>query len=640
VQPSSASASAAAGYPRIVKDKYGEVEITAKPERILAYYANSQLDALLALGVKPALIMTYQGFDLAPWQSGAKDVSMVFFTDGMINYEKVLADKIDLIITAEYPTTTQAARDDRVANKTDIPVISLDQADFEEQLRIVGDIFGLENEAAAKIAEMQALFADFKPARVPATVKAFGNYEDGKFWMYREASGLGAMLKRFGLPALSTPTTVGDQNVDPEAVQAISFEAMTELDADLLIGTDFGQGYRVSFVSDSPLFKQLPVAKEGRYVVFDQIESQATCYGSILSIPTAKAALTKVLEQYAAAALPAAEARTAAAATSRDALIAEGIAKAQAFTPALTPAEVTSEHRLIKQGAFGDAKVPLAPKRIVTLDPSLTDTVIALGYSDAIVGTIVDYNGDVFHEHVAGLLKPGTAKLGQEGSPNLERVVAAKPDLILTWDWYPDNIAQLQQIAPTVVMPYSTYEQGIGQTYSNEQYVTWLVREVAAVLGLDERVDAALQPFRGKKAAGRVALAAALGDQKVGFVDIRKEKILLSGYGSDGISALLYGDLGVRPDPLTDALYVWEDLSLEKVPELTADLMLAFVDGDDAKQRYDELTRNPLWQKVPAVKNGKVFIVPSGLYYRGDDGPLGAARVVDDIVLKLTGKPL
>jgi ABC-type Fe3+-hydroxamate transport system substrate-binding protein len=85
---------------------------------------------------------------------------------------------------------------------------------------------------------------------------------------------------------------------------------------------------------------------------------------------------------------------------------------------------------------------------------------------------------------------------------------------------------------------------------------------------------------------------------------------------------------------------VWEDLSLEKVPELTADLMLAFVDGDDARQRYDELTRNPLWQKVPAVKNGKVFIVPSGLYYRGDDGPLGAARVVDDIVLKLTGKPL
>jgi iron complex transport system substrate-binding protein len=358
-------------------------------------------------------------------------------------------------------------------------------------------------------------------------------------------------------------------------------------------------------------------------------------FNSVLSLPMVLDQVVPMIE-----AVLEDQADANAAAAPRDALIAEGIAKARAFTPALTPTEVTSEHRLIEQGAFGEAKVPLAPKRIVTLDPSLTDTVIALGYGDAIAGTIVDYNGDVFHEHVAPLLKPDTAKLGQEGSPNLERVVAARPDLILTWDWYPDNIAQLQQIAPTVVMPYTTYEHQIGQTYSNEQYVTWLVREAAAVLGVENRVDTALQPFREKKAAGRAALADALGDQTVGFVDIRKEKILLSGYGSDGISALLYGDLGVRPDPLTDALYVWEDLSLEKVPELTADLMLAFVDGDDARQRYDELTRNPLWQKVPAVKNGKVFIVPSGLYYRGDDGPLGAARVVDDIVLKLTGKPL
>ncbi|MCG8352299.1 MAG: ABC transporter substrate-binding protein, partial [Chloroflexales bacterium] len=58
------------------------------------------------------------------------------------------------------------------------------------------------------------------------------------------------------------------------------------------------------------------------------------------------------------------------------------------------------------------------------------------------------------------------------------------------------------------------------------------------------------------------------------------------------------------------------------------------------QQRYEELTKNPLWQKVPAVQNGKVFIVPSGLYYRGDDGPLGSVKVIDDIMLKLTGAPL
>jgi iron complex transport system substrate-binding protein len=338
---------------------------------------------------------------------------------------------------------------------------------------------------------------------------------------------------------------------------------------------------------------------------------------------------------------PAVPAPTSApAAPDRTTLIAEGIAKARAFTPILTPAEVTDSDRLIVQPAFGDARVPLQPQRIVTLDPSLTDAVIALGYGNAIVGTIVDYNGEVFHEHIAELLPPDAAKLGLEGSPNLERIVALNPDLILTWDWYPDNIPELQQIAPTAVMPYNTYEQQVGDTYSNEQYVTWLVREVAAVLGVEERVDAALQPFRDAVAQARPRLSATLGEQTVGFVDIRQEKILISGYGSDGISALLYGDLGVRPDPLSETLYVWEDLSLENIPDLTSDQILAFVDGADAQARYEELTQNPLWQRVPAVQNGKVFIVPSGLYYRGDDGPLGSVRVIDDIVQKLTGAPL
>ncbi|NJM08994.1 ABC transporter substrate-binding protein, partial [Candidatus Gracilibacteria bacterium] len=308
--------------------------------------------------------------------------------------------------------------------------------------------------------------------------------------------------------------------------------------------------------------------------------------------------------------------------------------------PVLTPADVTDTYRLIEQPEFGAAQVPLTPTRIVTLDPSLTDAVIALGYGDAIVGTIVDYNGNVFHEHIADLLPPDVAKLGQEGAPNLERIVALKPDLILTWDWYPDNIGELQQIAPTVVMPYTTYEQQVGNTYSNEQYVTWLVREVAVVLGVAERVDAALQPFRDAVALARPLLANSLGEQSVGFVDIRQETILLSGYGSDGISALLYGDLGVRPDPLSEALYVWEELSLENVPELSADQLLAFVDGAEAEERYAELTANPLWQRVPAVQNNRVFIVPPGLYYRGDDGPLGATRVVNDIVQKLTGQEL
>lgn len=325
-------------------------------------------------------------------------------------------------------------------------------------------------------------------------------------------------------------------------------------------------------------------------------------------------------------------ARQADGAPTRLRLIEGQIAKARTAPLSLAPVATTSGHRRIAQ-PLGDAEVPLDPQRIVTLEPSLTDVVAALGFGDRIVGTVQE--GDDFHAHVAAMLGPGAVKLGFEWEPNLEAIAFAEPDLILTWDWYPEPVPQLQQIAPTVVVPYADYEARIGETYSDEQYITWLVREVAAVLGADDRVGPVMQAYRGAVAAGRERLAQALGNDTVALLDVRPDRILLSGYGYDGISALLYGDLGINPDPLSEAFPVWEEISLERIPELTADHILTFADGEESRDRLDELFGNPLWQQVPAVRDGRVFIVPSGLYYRGDDGPLGAAQVIAHLVATL-----
>jgi ABC-type Fe3+-hydroxamate transport system substrate-binding protein len=107
---------ATADYPRTIQDKFGAVEITAKPQRIMNFYGNAGLDALLALGVMPALIATYDGFTLLPWQSAARDVPFLLMANGVPNQEKVFAEGIDLVITAEYPTATKAARDERAAH--------------------------------------------------------------------------------------------------------------------------------------------------------------------------------------------------------------------------------------------------------------------------------------------------------------------------------------------------------------------------------------------------------------------------------------------------------------------------------------------------------------------------------------------
>lgn len=293
--PEAAPTAESDGYPRTIQDKYGPVEIPTRPQRIMNFYGNAGLDALLALGVTPVLIATYDGFTLLPWQSTAKDVPFLLMPEGTPNQEKVLAEQIDLIITADYPTATKENRDEWLPFGERIPIVSVDQSDFEEQLRIVGDTLGMEETAAAKAAEITQLFTDFSASYTPQTVKAFGTYGDGTFYMFRAASGLSAMIERFGLPALTAPTTIGEQLIDPEAVHSISLEQLSELEADLLIGT----GYTVSpldTVVDSPLFQQLEVVQQGRFMNLSNDDSFAIAYGSVLSIPTARELLTQALK--------------------------------------------------------------------------------------------------------------------------------------------------------------------------------------------------------------------------------------------------------------------------------------------------------------------------------------------------------
>lgn len=318
----------------------------------------------------------------------------------------------------------------------------------------------------------------------------------------------------------------------------------------------------------------------------------------------------------------------------RETLIAEGIEKAQTTALALEPIEETDSYRLIRH-ALGEAKVPLRPQRIVTLEPSLSDALIALGFNVVATVTWPPDNGP--HAYLRSYLPEDVLEVGTEDQPNLEAVAAADPDLILTWDWYPDPVDELSQIAPTIAVPYSEYEKRVGITYSDEQYLTWLVRELAALLGAEDKVEAALQPFRDKVAEARKILETRLEGKTVAFLDVRVDNILISGYGFDGISALIYGDLRVPMDPLVAEREVWADLSLETLPEIQSEIILTFADGDEATERLDSLANNPLWTNLPAVQAGQVIVVPSSLYYRGDDGPLGAVQVIDDLLSRLAG---
>ena len=66
-----------------------------------------------------------------------------------------------------------------------------------------------------------------------------------------------------------------------------------------------------------------------------------------------------------------------------------------------------------------------APKKIVTLNPSLTETLFELGLGSSIVGTV---DASDFPEAAKKI-----ERIGSYGRPNVEKIIKLKPDVVLTF---------------------------------------------------------------------------------------------------------------------------------------------------------------------------------------------------------------
>lgn len=91
---------------------------------------------------------------------------------------------------------------------------------------------------------------------------------------------------------------------------------------------------------------------------------------------------------------------------------------------ALQTALATTYPLTVHDELGAELMLPAPPQRIVSMIPSDTETVCALGACDRLVG--VDALSD-WPARVASL-----PRLGNANDPNLERLVALKPDLVLT----------------------------------------------------------------------------------------------------------------------------------------------------------------------------------------------------------------
>ena len=288
-------------------------------------------------------------------------------------------------------------------------------------------------------------------------------------------------------------------------------------------------------------------------------------------------------------------------------------------TPTVEVVEETDTYRLVRHDG-GETEAPTNPQRIVSLFDGVTDTMLALGKMPVGVATVYP---EFLTYFANDLEQAGVVNVGSRDEPNLEAILAAQPDLILTSDWYPESYAQLSRIAPTVFIGVDAADAAGVPRFRRA------MEDVSKVLGLEEAAAARMAAYEAKVAEAKDALSEVQG-KPVSVIRMHPNGILVVPVD---LVPVVFDDLALTPDPFSlsrnrDNLFV----SLEVLPQIRAEHIFLITENAEV---YNNLTSSPLWQNLAAVQAGRVYEMSIDHWTFGY-GVIAAELIIDDVLASLT----
>ena len=241
----------------------------------------------------------------------------------------------------------------------------------------------------------------------------------------------------------------------------------------------------------------------------------------------------------------------------------------------------------------GSTRLPAPPRRIVALAPSAAEILFALGAGPSVVG-VSDFAADL--PDAAGKTRVGGF------APDLERVVSLAPDLVVVSKDGTDRAAfeKLEALGLPVVVTVGTTLDGVLED----------VIRVGHALGEDERA-AALVAALTKRIAAAEALGRARPRQRAVAL-IWPDPPVVAGEGTfvgDVLSRA--GFSNVVPKSAGD----WPRVSFETLASWNPDLVVR-PDTRENAAAFARAFADARWRLVPAVRAGRVVVLPGDLLER------------------------
>lgn len=249
---------------------------------------------------------------------------------------------------------------------------------------------------------------------------------------------------------------------------------------------------------------------------------------------------------------------------------------------------------------LGTYDIPTDPQRVVVIDTRLDlEPAVALGLP------VVGYS---YFETIEPWVPHDGKAVFIGRPPTREAVLAVDPDLIIctnlpgTEMW---PIDKLTDIAPVLPVQFESDWKSI-------------LTDMGEWLGRRDRADAFIADYELELAAVKARRASVLG-KKVAAIwsspDVGEINFLL-GLNSPQVTAIgqVLDDLG-GVTVSTEGLGEYANISYELMGDVLGDVDAIIVDSFDAEE-IEGLEKSPVWQRLPAVKAGRV-VLTSGAYYGG-----------------------
>ena len=255
---------------------------------------------------------------------------------------------------------------------------------------------------------------------------------------------------------------------------------------------------------------------------------------------------------------------------------------------------VEGQERSLQDETGREVRVPLSAKRIVSLAPSITEILFALGLNSEIAGVT-----DFCDHPEACLTKP---KIGGFVNPSLERIVSLKPDLIIGIrdGNREETLQKLKDLGFSVYRVDPKGFDGVTKTIGN----------LGGITGREEAARRIVRTMTTKK-EHILSLTRSLYKPKV-FFQVGDAPIVTVGKGTLTHDLIQFagGKNITENEPMDYPLYSIEAV-LTKAPEII------IMSSMDNKKDYSNLVNKwKHWRTIPAVKQNAIHVIDSNLVDR------------------------